>query len=253
LNRLKVCNHVPPDVTAIIIDVMITASTPKFCETFTSLRALMIIQSEQMAWEKIFEIAENLYKSCLTERIWCASQKRPKQSGFGADTNPNKNVICHNCGNKGHYAPECPDRGGGGGGGGPSPRKPNNKRTPPQEGQPETRSTSFKNAEGASVMEYWCKICRCWNRSHVSENHERGKRTVPTGNTGAPTANTGASTGNTGASTGNTGAPAVHFADGSVTAASVSTPPVIASVGGVATHAAAANLQQLLGNAKRTE
>ena len=81
--------------------------------------------------------------------------------------------------------------------------------------------------------------------TETSENHERGKRTGPAGSS------TGASTGNTGASAVPTGetptATAATFASTAATAAT--TPPVasvgVASVGGVATHAAPANLKQL--------
>jgi hypothetical protein len=72
-HRLEVCNHIPPDMISIIVDVFATASTKQFSETFVSLRTMMVIDTvKTYTIEAIFDIAGNLYKALRAEGKWCA-------------------------------------------------------------------------------------------------------------------------------------------------------------------------------------
>jgi hypothetical protein len=241
LNRLKICNHVPPDICSIINDVLITAQTEEFNTTFVTIRSLMLVTPDLYDTEKLFDLAGTLYKTLLTQGKWCAStrQKSPKQSVFQA--NANAHITCHKCGQKGHYAPECQETGD-------SPpkkaRSAHRNRIAPKEGELETRPTSgpggipYKDDEGKDIDEYWCKHCRSWNRTHVSVAHR------------AKVVNNGAVASTDAVPT--VVAAATSTVPPSGVNSTTPTPPV-ACIAGVATLSAAANLKQLLGHGTKSE
>jgi Zinc knuckle len=77
---------------------------------------------------------------------------------------------CNNCGQLGHWARNCPNKGNGGKNGNSpkaqlqhSPLKSWN-RTPPAAGAQQTKTVQVKTYN-------WCKKCNCWTTLHGTEQH----------------------------------------------------------------------------------
>jgi hypothetical protein len=247
-HRLEVCNHIPPDMISIIVDVFATASTKQFAETFTSLRTMMVINPDNVyTLEAIFDIAGNLYKALRAEGKWCAlTARNKKQAAFSAGAFPH--ITCHKCHKKGHYATSCP---GGDGAtdtstpGGGTPPKRSNRRTPPAAGEPTTRpragndGTALKDkVTGQAITEYYCEVCRIWNLNHLTAQHVRKSATIaPSPASATPPASAAA-------------ASAVTPPAETAAAAGSNVPPAqpqpVVVIGGVATHSASNNLKQLI-------
>lgn len=145
---------------------------------------------------------------------------------------------------KGHYAPTCPNAqrtpNGSPNRGDHTPNSPaySSRRKKPGPGEPSTRPRNppVKDSNGQPMNEYYCNICRIWNKNHLTDQHK-------TKYTGADSSTSTAASAATAAAATSPPASAIPEAVG----ASATITPRITMAGGVATHTAAANLTRLLG------
>jgi hypothetical protein len=136
------------------LEVFQTTSVEEFNSIFRIIQINMKISMDGMfrySTDQILQIAEVSYRELQELGKWNV-EKAP--SGF--------NVVCHQCGQDGHISPNCPNRKKSNG-------DRNAKRTPPADGESETKlfnGTTF----------YWCAKCHRWTKSHGTSKHTGGQR-----------------------------------------------------------------------------
>ena len=210
IQRLTMNDMLPPHMPYLIYQMFQTSSCEQFNSFFASLYAreqadvAVAGGTTQLEIETLFQLADQQYRTYVEDGSWV--KKAKKGSGFLAG------VICWFCKQEGHLAKDCKKKqkqqksGGGNGKGnanaadgkGNAPSQPWKK--PPGPGEPNERVHKGKN-------EYYCATCKCWNRTHTTQNHKtkaelqaqkdagQANATSPSGNGGSestpPPAETG--------------------------------------------------------------
>jgi hypothetical protein len=162
---LEMVRMVPPDIDAIVLDILESCTVPDFAlflktlSTNASLNGLMLTHTD------LLEKAENHYRALIITKKWDAVGHQG--SSFQAQRLPASGRTYEKSR--------------------PQVNMPSWSRTPPTDNEPHERAfetTLFK----------WCSICQRWffgHRAHLTEEHTpghpaRGRRT--TTSTSAPTA-----------------------------------------------------------------
>jgi len=104
LKRFSSCSParfvLPPTCYEDIVAIFTTSSCEEFNTVFRALLTQHELGMAQFTYQNIFNTADELYHKHLSQ--WVPSEST--QSGFVAKGN----IICHNCGEPGHIARECP-------------------------------------------------------------------------------------------------------------------------------------------------
>ena len=201
IQRLNMNDMLPPHMPYLIYQMFQTLSCDAFNSFFASLYArkqadvAVAGTTLQLDIETLFNLADQQYRTHVKDGTWVKKTKRG--SGFLAGT------ICWYCKKEGHVSKDC------------------RKKTADKKSGKDTSSTAKKGSGNAAngkdqpwkkapgpgeptermhknKKEYWCGVCKCWNRTHPTENHktkaelkaarEDGTANVGTGNppTGPP-------------------------------------------------------------------
>ena len=106
ISRLSQTDHLPVDIDKKILKLLQTSSNEDFNKTFHTLQNLVSLGIATIPnWSDLLAKAEIIYTRECTSGNWTMDVAHDANSAFKADT-----IICYNCGEPGHLAPNCPHK-----------------------------------------------------------------------------------------------------------------------------------------------
>ena len=173
---LKMINMVPPDIDAIVYDILETCTVPDFQLYLKTMATNASLNDLQLSHTTLLEKAENHYRTLIISKRWDAAGI-PQGSSFHVQHRAQRNN---------------PANGGGTPATNRAPRynMPSWNRTPPAYDEPHERLFEDK-------LFKWCGTCQRWffgDRAHLTSEHVQGHSTTrrmrpSTTTTAAPSTN----------------------------------------------------------------
>ncbi|MGH3053676.1 MAG: zinc finger CCHC domain-containing protein, partial [Gaiellaceae bacterium] len=168
--KLDAGNMLPTNINGILCGIFIKCSVPSFSQYFNYVRGHMKKNPMEYSWGSLITEADGEYVDTVTADGWLPTSEAKGMTtaveGLKQKQSKEKDVRCHNCNEKGHYARNCPKDGKSTGRGNRRGKKkfPAWQSAPPNSGQSER-----KDVDGKAY--YWCGICRHWWTSHGTSSH----------------------------------------------------------------------------------
>jgi hypothetical protein len=157
---LEMINMVPPDIDAIVYDILETCTVPDFQLYLKTMATTASLNNLKLPHTTLLEKAENHYRTLIISKRWDAAGV-PQGSSFQAQHRAQRNN---------------PTNGGGAPATSRAPRynMPSWNRTPPAESEPHERTFEDKVFK-------WCGTCLRWffgDRAHLTSEHVQGHSTT---------------------------------------------------------------------------
>ena len=174
--HLALADELPRNIGLLLCHVLTACSVDEFCLTFIPTRGEFDLDHKYKTWEELITIADRCYQSLLDSQKWIKINPNKAAAALMAQGLKPRvvDVICHNCGKKGHYARNCcskvamnveakseqPS--------GAPTKKPKVdawKLKPPTKDAPHMQTVNDKQW-------FWCGKCSHWTLSHLTANHK---------------------------------------------------------------------------------
>ena len=197
--RIEGTGRAPDDLKNMIYETLSGCSNSEFAYMVSILNVKAGDEEDNSVddWEFQLTKLKGAYRDMKQRGLWEASQTQKEHAAMKAaikkletkSTSTSEGTSkksddreCYHCGKKGHIKPNCPDKDtpkdqlkkGGSSTSAPSGTS-SVKKTPPKEGESNTKSI-----EGASHK--WCATCKRWNtgdKAHFTADHRKGAGKAP--------------------------------------------------------------------------